>query len=113
MEYIKFNNEAKGVLSGETELIEKADLDFVGATLEEVKVEGKYVTLKIKNKKNTVTLQLDGASIMNVKFSSGKQLIIQDMEYADTEKSIFITFALENHSDYRFNCGDIEIVDVE
>ena len=115
MDYIKFDNNAKSaeIFGGDAQRLEEADFDFVGATLEEVKVEGKYVTLKIKNKVNIVTMELNGASIMNLKATSGKKYLIQNMEYAETEKGLFLTFALENHADFRFACNYIEIVDLE
>lgn len=113
MEYIKFDNNAKQLVVGDEELIKKADFNFEGATLEEVKIEGKYITLKIKNKVNTVTFELDHGAVMNFKATSGKKYIIRNVEYADTEKNLFLTFTLDKYSDFRFSCADIEIKDVE
>ena len=115
MDYIKFDNNAKSedIFSGDAQLLESADLNFDGATLEEVRVEGKYVTLKIKNKVNTILLELESASILNLTASSGKKYIIQNVEYATTEKAVFLTFALEKHSDFRFACSGLEVREVE
>lgn len=115
MEYIKFDNDAKKVdiFGGDKRKLEKADFDFAGSTLQEVKVEGKFVTLIIKNQVNTVTLELNDAKIMNLKVSSDKKYLIQGIEYANTEKKVFLTLALENYSDFRFACKCIEVVSVE
>ena len=113
MNYKVFDNSAKQFVQGGKVALQNAEFDFENAILNQLMVEGTFVTLKVKTASMELTFVLQDAEVVNLVVNSGAQLVIQGIEYAICENKLYLAIALDKHQDFRFTCSEIKLVDAK